>query len=197
MEFLAHAIPKNQSIAALAIGICLALFPAAASAFVELNAFYYSEAATQATTTSGTRMFIEAAVGFKVDKKGQFLAGWGYATHSHTDTGTTSTTYTSTQMGPRFVWLIDKDRTWGLGFAYYIVTSASYDGGSSAETWKGTAMHLDLGYNLPVSEDFLVGLRLNYSSATFTEKLVGSSNYSEIAYAKTYMYPSVAAIYMF
>ena len=93
--------------------------------------------------------------------------------------------------------MIDKQKTWSLGFAYYIVTSASYSSGSgSADTWKGTALHVDGGYNMPVGDSFYASLRLNYSAATYSELLTGGTSYSTISYAKTYIYPSIAAVYI-
>lgn len=82
---------------------------------------------------------------------------------------------------------LHRTRTRSFGFAYYIVTKASYnDGtGAGAETWKGTALHVDGGYNLPVGETFFICIRMNYSMATYTEKIIGSTTYSTISYRKT------------
>lgn len=165
--------------------------------FVELNAFYFSQAETTATTSAAANTFLEAALGFRVDRPGQYLVGWGYASHSVTTSGSSTTTYTSTQMGPRFLWMIDKQKTWSLGFAYYLVTTASYSsGGASSDTWKGTALHVDGGYNLPVGDSFFACLRLNYSAASYAEQLAGGTTYSTISYSKTYIYPSIAAVYV-
>lgn len=188
---------KSRMIIVVAVALS-SLLPARAVAFIELNAFYFSESETTATTSTASRMFIDAAIGFRIDKKGQYLVGWGYSTHSQTDAGTATTTYTSTQMGPRFLWFIDKDKIWSLGLAYYLVTQASYsDGTGNAETWKGSALHVDAGYNLPFSENLSMGLRLNYSSASYAEKLIGSDDYSTIAYVKTFIYPSICVVYTF
>ncbi len=175
----------------------IVMFGVQAKAFVELNAFYFSETEATAANATSNRTFLEGTLGYRIDKAGQYLVGWGVASHSQAATATTSTTYTSLQMGPRFLWMIDKAKNWSFGFAYYIVTTATYDGGTGAETWKGTAMHFDGGYNLPVSESTYLAVRLNYSSASFTEKLIGSTTYSTVAYTKTFIYPSLAAIYIF
>lgn len=185
----------------MTVGLFLAtsMLCSRAHAFVELNTFYFSQAESTATTSNSSRTFIEGTLGYRIDKAGQFLVGWGVASHSQSDSGTASTSYSSFQMGPRFLWMIDRAKNWSFGFAYYIVTKATYDSGagSGGETWKGTAMHFDAGYNLPVSDQFFVAIRLNYSMASYTEKLVGSTTYSTIGYTKNYIYPSLAAVYIF
>ncbi|MDZ4082164.1 MAG: hypothetical protein U1E10_04455 [Bdellovibrionales bacterium] len=174
------------------------LFSSRSMAFVELNAFYFSEAEAAAASTSGSRTFLEGTVGFRIDKAGQYLVGWGIASHSTSSAATTTATYTSLQMGPRFLWMIDKQKSWSVGLAYYIVTTATYDDGSgTAETWKGTSLHADGGYNLPIGDDVYFGIRFNYSASTFTERLIGSTTYSTVSYTKTYMYPSLAVVYIF
>ena len=168
-----------------------------ADAFIELGGFYYSQGQTTTATTSSARTFFEGTLGYRIDKAGQYLVGWGVASHSQTDSATVSTTYSSLQMGPRFLWMIDKAKNWSFGFAYYIVTKATYSDGVTSETWKGTALHVDAGYNIPINESFLVGFRLNYSSATYTERLVGAATYSEISYTKTFIYPGISTVYIF
>lgn len=170
----------------------------AAHAFLELNTFYYSDSESAGSSTNQSRTFIEGTVGYRIDKAGRYLVGWGVASHSQAQSATASTTYSSLQMGPRFLWMVDKAKNWSLGFAYYIVTKATYDSGSgSSETWKGTAFHFDAGYNLPLGDDFFASIRLNYSSAAYDEKLVGSTTYSTIGYSKTFLYPSLAVVYIF
>lgn len=173
-------------------------FTTEAQAFVELNTFYFSDAMSAAATTSSNRMNIEAALGFAVDNKNRYLVGWGYNMMTSTDASTTTATYSSTQMGPRFIVGIDKNNEWTVGLAYYLVTNASYDsGGGSSVTWKGTALKFDLGYSFKLSDSFMLGIRGNYSSASYTEQLVGSTTYSAVGYSRTSMYPSLYTIYYF
>ena len=94
--------------------------------------------------------------------------------------------------------MIDKSKNWSVGLAYYIVTTGSYSsGGGSSETWKGTALHADFGYNLPLDDRLFFSVRYNYSSATYSERLVDSTTYSTVSYSKTYIYPSLAVVYIF
>ncbi|MES2963342.1 MAG: hypothetical protein V4760_05595 [Bdellovibrionota bacterium] len=171
-----------------------------AHAFAEINLFYFTDAMSASATTANNRMNYEISVGFAVDKKNQYLVGWGYNTLTSSDTGASgvASTYSSTQMGPRFIYAIDKNNEWTVGLAYYLVTNATYDDGSgSSVKWKGTALKFDFGYNFPASGNFLIGVRMNYSSASYTEQLVGSTTYSAVGYTRTSMYPTLYGIYLF
>lgn len=169
-----------------------------AQAFFEGNFFYATDNETFASNNAQTHMIYNFAVGFSIDKAGKYLAGWGYTGDSQTTTTTSATTYSSTQMGPRFIFMLDRRKSYSLGLAYYLSTAASYSAaGGSAETWKGTTLLLDLGYNLEVASDTFFAIRLNYSSASYSERLVGSTTYSTVSYNKTLMYPSLAFLYIF
>ena len=191
--------PSNAvKLAWISVALLLATIPSKSDAMLELNVFYSSETSSTGSSVSRGRTFLEGALGFRIDKKGQYLVGWGFASHSVADSATSSETYSSLQMGPRFLWFMDKDKSWSLGLAYYIVTTGSYSGGGgSSETWKGTALHADLGYNLPLDDNLLFSVRYNYSAATYSERLVDSTTYSAVSYNKTFIYPSLAVLYVF
>ena len=175
------------------------IFSLRAQAYIELNGFYTGESLSTTSSSSDSRVFFEGALGFTIDKAGHYLAGWGYASFTNNDTfAGSSTTYTSTQMGPRFMYVFDKDKKWSFAAAYYLVTSANFSpsGGGAEEKWKGTAFKLDFGYNFPLSESFFIGLRMNYDSASYTEKFIGSA-YTAVSYTKTSIYPSIYSIFYF
>lgn len=169
-----------------------------AEAYIELNGFYSSESLTAGTNATNSRMFFDFSIGFAVDKKARYLVGWNYSMHSAADGTSTTQTYSSTQMGPRFIWFVDKDNSWSLGLGYYLVTNATFDsGGGTTEKWKGTAIKADFGYNFAVGSQSYAGIRLNYSMANYNEKLVGETTYSTVSYSKTAMYPSIYYIFVF
>jgi hypothetical protein len=99
-------------------------------------------------------------------------------------------------MGPGAIFYFGK-HDWRLGFAYNLVTSASYAvSGSTTKTWSGTGMSADFGYQFQISDGFGLGLRLNYSSSSFSSQLVNTT-YTTISYSKTLIYPSVAMTFEF
>lgn len=169
-----------------------------ADAYFELNSFYTSETMNTGSTETKSRMFIEACLGFAIDKDSRYMLGWNYGVFNTTNTATTTTTYSSTQMGPRFTWFFNKSKSWSLGVAYNIVTTANYDSGTgSSAKWTGTAIKADLGYNFALTESWLLGVRLNYSSATYVSQLVGSTTYSTTSNTALFMYPSIYTVVLF
>ena len=170
----------------------------AKAAMLDLNLFYITDSLTAATTASYAKTFYALCAALNIDHKGSYLVGWNYATYSSTEAaGAITTTYSSTQMGPKFLVFLNKDHNWLLGLAYNILTSANYQaGGSPAEVWRGTAYSADIGYHQMLTESLMLGFRLNYSSSSFNEKLIGTA-YSTISYSRTFIYPSMAISFIF
>lgn len=169
-----------------------------AFAHVELNLFYDSDSLSTGTAATSTKMFIDGTVGFEIDRKGMYLVGWNYSLYSTSETSATTTTYASTQMGPRFLVMLDKNKNWSVGLSYNLVTTATYsDGSGTSEKWKGTGIKADLGYTFALSDSIRFGLRLNYSMTSYVEKLVGDTDYSVISYSRSTMYPSVYTVILF
>lgn len=178
--------------------VCLFIFLSTQSAFafIEANVFYLSDTLTAATSSTSTKTFFEICLGFSIDSKGKYMVGWNYGSFATSDTTTTTDTYTSTQMGPRFVFQFGKGNDWSVGLAYNISTKAAYTpAGGTQEDWTGTGLKADFGYNFQLSEYTDLGIRLNYASATYTEKVVAQTTYSTISYTRPFIYPSVYFIY--
>lgn len=163
-------------------------------AFVELNSFYSGETFNPGTAVTATKTFTDICLGFSIDNNSKYLVGWNYSAHSSIDTAT----YSSTQMGPRFLWMITKSKSMSLGLSYNLVTKATYTPASgTTEEWTGTALKVDVGYNFPITESWLIGFRLNYSAATYSSKLVNSTTYSTSSNTAIYTYPSIYSIFLF
>jgi hypothetical protein len=175
------------------------VFAQKASAFAELNLFYFNDSLTNSTSASNNRTYIDVAAGFAIDSKKRYNIGWNYTTQTATDSsGAVTTKYSSTQMGPRFVWILDKDSTWSLGLGLLLISKAKFDDGAgNTPEWRGTAYKIDIGYNFPISESFFFGLRLNYSTATFNEQIVNSASLSNVSYSRSGIYPSLYTYYVF
>lgn len=165
--------------------------------FFDSNLHYASDSLKKTTTDTDTKTMYDVTIGFGVSKNNQFMVGWNYTGQSFNsaDAGAT-TTYSTSQMGPRFVFFFDRTRNWRTSFAYNLQTKTTYTAGSNpAEVWKGTGLGADFGYQFEISNGFALGLRLTYSSSTYNESLVNETTYSTISYNRTYMYPSVALTY--
>jgi hypothetical protein len=165
-----------------------------ARAFVfDTNVLYYTDTTTAAKESSHGATMYDVLIGFDVDKKGMYQVGWNYSGHS-TETKDDSTTisYKSTQMGPGFVFYFDKDRSWRLGFSYNLKTTATYTYGSGTEEeWRGSTMNGTFGYQLRFGDGFSLGIRMNYSSASYSEKVITTTK-TDVSYKKSMIYPSIA-----
>ncbi len=171
---------------------------ASATFFFDFNGFYFSDNLKEANTNTYSRMFYDVTLGFSIDKAGFYQVGWDYVGHSTSDKDASATvTYTATQMGPRFVFYLDKKRFWRTSLAYNLVSSATYNDGTTPTTWRGSALVGDFGYQLPIGESSALGLRINYSQASYSETLVGGTTYTKVSYSRTLIYPSLAITFEF
>jgi len=191
---------SKKSIAAIFV-VAILLVGASGRAHFELSAFYFSTAETAGQNSGVNYLNYDLSLGFSIDRAGQYLVGWGYGNHtaSERSSGASSaSSYNSTHMGPRFLWMIGKEKNWSLGFGYYLVTQASSNpSGGSTETWKGTTMVADVGYNVPIADKMFVAVRLNYSLASFTERLTDGTTFAKVSYNRTFIYPSLSYVAVF
>jgi hypothetical protein len=165
----------------------------AEAAVVDANVFYFTDNITADENTSHAATLFNLLIGFDIDKKGMYQVGWSYASHTTETIDDASTvSYKSTQMGPGFVCYLDKSRGLRFGFAYLLKTLADYErtGGTAAE-WRGTAMNADFGYQFRFDGMFSLGLRLNYSTTSYNESVVGTTK-EDISHKKVIIYPSIA-----
>jgi hypothetical protein len=190
MRQLARRLGAHFTSAFVVVVTVGVLWSRPAHAFLELNAFYFSDTMNTGSASTSTRTFVETALGFMIDKSGRYFAGWAYAMHNASDSPSgTAITYASQEMGPRFLIMLDKGKEWSVGLGYYLVTKATYSAGTS-QVWSGTALKVDFGYNFNVNESFQLGVRMNYSSATYSSALTGAV-YSTSANSRVYIYPSL------
>ena len=142
-------------------------------------------------------MLYDAAIGFSIDRKSYYNVGWNYTGHVTTKVTTTTETYTSTQMGPRFLLFFDKKKIFSTGFSYNLLANATFNNGTTTYTWKGTGIKADFGLNLPMGQIGLVGIRINYSSTSYNQQLQNATTFSVIAYNRTFIYPSISMFFEF
>ena len=160
---------------------------------IDSNVFYFTDDTESDTDNSNAVTSYTFFIGFNLDKKGRYQAGWNYTSDStEDDLNGQKEEYSSTQMGPAFVYFLDKELTWRLYFAYNLKTTADFTPTSGAkEEWRGTSMIFNFGYQLAISESFAVGVRLNYSSSDYDESVVGTTK-EDVSFSKVMMYPSLA-----
>ena len=163
---------------------------------LDSNLFYQSDTLSTSTESGSTKTFIDLSANLDLTKKGSFTIGFSYATSAISDKiSGTDTGYGLTEMGIRFGYFIDKDRSWGLFATYNLVVTGSYDDGSSEVEWRGGSYKIETGYRPMISEVLAAGIHLVYHSATFSEELASGSSYSTVSYSRGLIYPAISISY--
>lgn len=164
-----------------------------AQVVLDANSFYYSDALTTSSSANVNRLFYNLFLGFALDKKAFYQLGWSYANFSATDEdGTTSREYSSTQMGPGFIFYLDKARTWRVGLYYHLKVEGEYAvTGSATQEWRGSAYAGDIGYQVLLGPSLSMAARINYSSSAFNESFESTTK-TDISYSRALIYPSLA-----
>jgi hypothetical protein len=176
-------------------GFCTFSTPAKAEAQLGLNTFYLSEQTTAATTTTATKTIWVFDILFSPAGVKRLLFGWDVLGLSVSDTSTTTTTFATSDMGPKVLWYFTKSENWSLGLSYHLIANAKYNPGT-AETWTGTSLFIELGYLPNITENISAGFKLNYYSGTFPKQTVGTTT-SDVSYKRSLIYPSVGLAYHF
>lgn len=177
----------------LFVMISIIAAPCAHAAVVDMNIFYFTDGITADEDSSHASTLYNFLLGFDLDKKGMYQVGWNYSSHStETENDGQTVTYKSTQMGPGFVIYMDKKREFRFGFSYNLKTLATYEAnGGTEKDWRGTSMNADLGYQVRFEDAFSIGLRINYSQASYDESVEDTTK-EDVSHKKTIIYPSAA-----
>ncbi len=178
--------------------ILTSLESAAAQFFLESNGFYYSDGVKVSETTTQTKMLLDFALGFTVDKKNRWQIGWNYSMHSSNTTGGSEESYSSSEMGPKFGYFFDKNRNWGTSFAYNLIVTGTYKvgAGGADQNLRGTSMRFDVGYGNDVTESLRMGARLVYNLATYAEE-IDDTTLTKVSYSRNFIYPAFHISYLF
>jgi|GEM_PF-3712126 len=126
-----------------------------------------------------------------LDRKGQYFLGYHYGSNSMTTSnGTTTGTFTTTDLGPFFAIYLNRSRTFGLSFGYNLQSTAKYsDGSSTAQEWQGTSFHSGIGFEQEISEGIWLGAKLTMYSMSYARDITLGATSSTIAYSRQWINP--------
>ncbi len=156
-----------------------------------LQAFNYSDNFTTATAATKSETFWQTHLLFTPGTAKRVFLGWSLSGLSTSDATSSTETFSTSDMGPKVLFVLDKNQTWTLGIAYNLVATASYSSGSTSEKWKGTSLHADLSVMPEISEGLYAGFKLNYYSMTYTQATVGTTT-SDVSYSRSQIFPTLA-----
>lgn len=166
----------------------------AASFVFDANVFYFTDDFTyssQANTYS--RLMWDVTPSFTLTKKGRVVLGWNYASYTFTENPGVETSLTVTDMGPKLMYYINKDKTWVVAFTYNLITKGDYTAAGAASTeLRGTSMKGEFGYLPMMWESVYMGAKLNYYQASFNEEITGTTTLDQVSHSRTVIYPTFA-----
>lgn len=129
--------------------------------------------------------------GFGITKKKSLVLGWDYSSMTFSDNPGTEESLKVTDMGPKLLWYIDKDRTWVVGFTYFLITKGSYTAAGASETeLRGSSMKGEFGYLPQMWENVFIGAKLNYYKGSFKEEITNNTSLAQVTDSRTVIYPS-------
>ncbi len=157
----------------------------------DINVFYFTDTFTYSSANSTyQRTFYDFMAGFGLTKKKSFVLGWNYDSMTISDNPGADVSLKITDMGPKFMYYFDKDRTWVIGFTYNLITKGAYSSGSTTSELRGTSMKGEVGYLPMMWENVFMGAKLNYYKATFNEEITNTTTLTPVTNSRTVIYPS-------
>lgn len=159
----------------------------------DVNVFYFSDTFTyNSTNNTYKRTFYDFMIGFGVTKSRRFIVGWNYDSMLFSDNPGTETSLKITDMGPKFIYYFNKDRTWSLGFTYNLITTGTYTSGSSNSELRGSSLRVEGGYQPMMWENVFLGAKIVYYKASFKEEVTNSTSIADVTDSRTAIYPVFA-----
>ena len=176
----------------------LGLSPKAHS-FFEVNGLYMTDSFDLTAEGAYSTMLLDVAIGFSLDRQKKYGVGWNYSMHSITsELNGVEDSYSSTHMGPRFIWNLGREQSWTWGLTYNLKLEGTHQiTGDSEYTLRGASLKTDFTYNIHLGTYSRLGLRFNYLASRYSERLQGETDYETVSQTRTLMYPSASFTYLF
>lgn len=132
-------------------------------------------------------------IGASIDGNGNYLLGqsihlWNKA---HTqEEGGEAYTFDMMEVGPRFFWFWDDEKTVYISAAYHFYARGTRKlGAEETEKISGTGMIFTFGYQLRVGQQFFLGASLHYYSLALAEATDNSNTTTDLTETITSIYP--------
>ncbi len=159
---------------------------------LDLNTFYFSDSFNNGTTNAANKMIWSAALLLDTSKSKRLYVGWNIVSASATDSGSTTTTFSSTDMGPKILWVPSKNGNLTVEASYNLIVKGAYSSGgaATASQWSGSSIYASLGYLPEISESLYAGVKLNYYSVAYSKEIV-STTITDVSYSRRWIFPSI------
>lgn len=160
-----------------------------AGLYGEFDGTYFSDSFTTSTTATNSKTYYGLNIIANLDTKERFYGGFHVSQMSFSDTGTTTTTMSSLDMGPMLTWVLSQKNTLSLELGVNVTASGQYVHGSTTETITGMSYYTSLGVMPEFAENWYVGFRLYYYSLTYSKSVVTTTS-SDVSYSRALIFPT-------
>lgn len=173
------------------MSFALSSSPAYSSASIDIDLASVTNALTvPAVTTVANTAYYVALYG-SLDTKDSFFIGPYYLGSGFSSAGSTTTTYSSADLGVALKWYIDRNHFFGLTVGYAYNTKGTYVPASgTSEAWGGTSLVGKISVEPEIGKSKNLGISILYYSATYTSKTIGTAT-TTVANANTYLVPAL------
>ena len=158
---------------------------------IELDGFLSTDNFKNSETTADSKSVYSLDFLANLDNKKQFYAGFhvGQVAVTETLASTTTTTFSSLDMGPFIAYMFDQKGSFSLSLGYNVKSTGTYNDGTNLAAGSGTSVLASFGVMPAFGENFYLGFKLNYYAATYTKEVV-TTTASDISYTRTLVYPT-------
>jgi len=160
---------------------------------LDLGFAYSGDTLHKTTDSANTQYFYNIDALFNLDGRARWNVGWSVFGISQTSSvDTTTTAYSSMDMGPALRWNIDRSGIFSMTLAYGYLAKGTYSAtGGTDEKWEGTSTFAQFATQIPMNDKFFIGVSLNYYGANYSQKTVSSVESTNDA-TKTWIFPMIS-----
>ncbi|MES2803651.1 MAG: hypothetical protein V4654_14260 [Bdellovibrionota bacterium] len=163
----------------------------------ELGLFYFTDDLSSTSNFKTSRTIYDFAVLMTSEGRRMLGIGWNYAGVTSEDGSTTTTTYSSTETGPKFTYMFGREQDWYLGLAYNLLAKAQFSDTNGEAEWRGTSIKAEFGFLPKINSRINAGVKLNYHQATYNEQITNTTTLTQTTNTKTMIYPTFSLVWKF
>lgn len=176
----------------------LLLADQAFATYIDFNYLNFSDQFIATTTNQNTRSIYDLNLGFEATNNKQVVLALSIGSSKISDVvGSTSTSFSTSDLGIKFLFFWSKNRTWSSSLIYNFTSNAKYNDGTNGEVaLRGTSIKADIGYNFWLGDYTAIGLKFYYYVPSFSESV--TNNYiTNVSFKRTLIYPNISFIFSF
>lgn len=169
----------------------------AKSVVAELGLFYFTDDLSSTSSLSNSRTIYDVSVLMTSEGRRILGIGWNYVGASSEESATTTTSYSSTETGPKFTYMFGREQDWYLGLAYNLLAKAQFSDANGEAEWRGTSLKGEFGFIPKINNRINAGVKLVYHQASYNEQITNTTTLTQTTNTKTMIYPTFSLVFKF